>query len=88
MMRNIFATGPNATAVPNFHLFFNELIWFESPTRARSTSACMFMTTPDPETRKLAVAVAATYDDELVKENGSWRFARRTLKPLTNGPPA
>jgi len=88
MMRKIFETGPNATAVPNFHLFYNELIWFETPDRARSTSACMFMTTPDQTTRKLSVAVAATYDDVLVRENGSWRFARRTLKPLTNGPPA
>jgi hypothetical protein len=73
--------------VPNFHLFFNELIWFDTPDRARSTSACMFMTTPDQETKKLTVGVAATYDDELVKEpDGSWRFARRTLKPFTNGP--
>jgi hypothetical protein len=89
MMRKIFETGPNATAVPNFHLFFNELIWFETPERARSTSACMFMTTPDQETRKLAVAVSATYDDELVKEaDGSWRFKHRTLLPLRNGPGA
>ncbi|MGF7169644.1 hypothetical protein FHS91_001313 [Sphingobium xanthum] len=86
MMREIFATGPNATAVPNFHLFFNELIWFETPDLARSTSACLFMTTPDQETRKLSVAVAATYDDELIRENGTWRFKRRTLKPLSNGP--
>jgi hypothetical protein len=89
MMRDIFATGPNATAVPNFHLFFNEVIWFETPERARSTSACMFMTTPDQSTRKLAIAVSATYDDELVKEaDGSWRFKRRTLLPLRNGPGA
>ena len=87
MMRKIFETGPNATAVPNFHLFYNELIWFETPDRARATSACMFMTTPDPETRKLAIAVSATYDDEIVRErDGSWRFARRTLLPLSNGP--
>ena len=88
MMREIFATGPNAVQVPNFHLFFNELIWFETPDLARSTSACMFMTTPEPETRKLAIAVAATYDDELVRDGAGWRFKRRTLLPLKNGPAA
>lgn len=87
MMRERYETGSNTAAVPNFHLFFNEVIWFETPDRARSTSACMFMTTPDPETRQLSIAVAATYDDELVREeDGSWRFARRTLLPFANGP--
>ena len=86
MMRERYENGPNAVCIPNFHLFFNEVIWFETPDRARSTSACMFMTTPDPETRKLSVGVAATYDDEIVREaDGTWRFARRTLLPFTNG---
>ena len=87
MMRVRYETGTNTVTVPNFHLFFNELIWFETPDRARSTSACIFMTTPDPATRQLAMAVAATYDDEIIREqDGSWRFARRTLLPFTNGP--
>jgi hypothetical protein len=87
MMREVYESGTNTIHVPNFHLFFNEVIWFETPDRARSTSACMFMTTPDPTTRQLSIAVAATYDDELVREaDGSWRFARRTLLPFRNGP--
>jgi hypothetical protein len=89
MMKERYENGNNVIHVPNFHLFFNEIIWFETPERARSTSACMFMTTPDQSTRKLAIAVSATYDDELVKEaDGSWRFKRRTLLPLRNGPGA
>jgi 3-phenylpropionate/cinnamic acid dioxygenase small subunit len=89
MMRERYESGNNVIHVPNFHLFFNELIWFETPDRARSTSACMFMSTPDQTTRKLSVAVAATYDDDLVREeDGSWRFARRTLRAFTNGPAA
>ena len=87
MMKERYENGSNVIHVPNLHLFFNEIIWFETPEKARSTSACMFMTTPDQETRKLTIGVAATYDDELVKEaDGTWRFARRTLKPFTNGP--
>jgi len=87
MMRERFENGTNTVHVPNFHLFFNEVIWFETPDRARATSACLFVTTPDQETRKLSIAVAATYDDELVREgDGRWRFARRTLLPIANGP--
>lgn len=77
----------NDVTIPNFHLFFNEVIWFETPDRARSTSACIFIKTPDPATGQLAIDVGAAYDDELVREkDGSWRFARRTLRPLSNGP--
>jgi len=87
MMRERYESGTNTVHVPNFHLFFNEVIWFETPDRARSTSACMFMNTPDPTTRQLSIAVAATYDDEVVREaDGTWRFARRTLLPFRNGP--
>ncbi|MBT2186434.1 nuclear transport factor 2 family protein [Sphingobium nicotianae] len=87
LMRNIFATGPNATNTPNFHLFFNEVVTFDGPDRARARSTCVFMT-PDKETKRPTVAVSAHYDDELVREDGRWVFARRTLKPITNGPPA
>jgi len=86
MMRHVFATGPNATNTPNFHLFFNELIWFDAPDRARSTSLCLFMT-PDRETKRPTVAVSAHYEDELVRKDGEWLFARRTLKPILNAPP-
>jgi hypothetical protein len=49
----------------------------------------MFMNTPDPATRQLSIVVAATYDDEIVREkDGTWRFARRTLLPFANDPPA
>lgn len=86
MMRRIFATGPNATNTPNFHLFFNELIWFDGPDRARSTSMCLFMT-PDKETGRPTVAVSARYEDELVRRDGRWLFARRRLRPILNEPP-
>ncbi len=83
MMRHIFATGPNATNTPNFHLFFNELIWFDGPDEARSTSMCLFMT-PDKDTKRPTVAVSARYEDVLVRKEGRWTFARRTLKPILN----
>jgi 3-phenylpropionate/cinnamic acid dioxygenase small subunit len=85
MMRELYEAGDNYVQEPNFHMFYNELIWFETPDLARSTSACMFISTPDRETRKLSVMVAATYDDEIVRDDGGWRFKRRTLHPIRNG---
>lgn len=86
MMRELYESGDNYVHVPNFHMFYNERIWFETPDLARSTSACMFMATPDQETRKLSIVVAATYDDEIVREKDGWRFKRRTLSLPSNGP--
>lgn len=86
MMRALYEAGDNYVEIPNFHMFYNEVIWFETPDKARSTSACMFMNTPDPATRKLNIQVAATYDDEIIREDGRWRFKRRTLAFPANGP--
>lgn len=85
MMREIFATGPNARRTPNFHLFFNELVTFDGPDRARATSMCVFMIADDNK-RPVVPALSTSYEDELVRKDGRWLFARRTLKPVTNGP--
>jgi hypothetical protein len=84
MMREVFATGPNARREPNFHLFFNELIEFDGPDRARSTSMCVFMVTGDDG--RLFPALATSYEDVLVRKNGRWLFAQRRLKPVRNRP--
>jgi uncharacterized protein (TIGR02246 family) len=82
MMRRIFEANPGGARQPNFHLFFNEVIRFEGRDRARSTSMALWMV-PDDSRRPVA-AMAARYEDDLVRINGQWRFARRVVKAIAN----
>ena len=75
-MREVYRTGKNVARTPNFHMFFNEVITFTGRDRAWSTSMCIFMVTDD----LFPVAgPAARYEDDLVKKDGRWYFARRKL---------
>jgi len=84
MMRQLFASMANPEREPNFHLFFNEVVTFEGPDRAHATSMSLWMIN-GPDKRPIP-ALAGRYDDELVRKDGHWLFARRTLVPVTNGP--
>lgn len=84
MMRQIFAVSPRASRQPNFHLFFNEVVTFEGRDRARATSMSLWMV-PDDNNRP-AAALSARYEDELVRKQGRWLFARRVVKAITNQP--
>ena len=86
MMRKVFATNSSGFREPNFHLFYNEVVTFDGPDRAHATSMSLYMV-PDDKSRPIA-AMSACYEDELVRKNGYWLFARRTVKPVTNGPAA
>jgi len=86
MMRKVFAANAHGFRQPNFHLFYNEVVTFDGPDRAHATSMSLYMV-PDDNNRPVA-AMAARYEDQLVREDGHWRFARRTVKAITNGPPA
>ena len=83
MMRQMFATNANPAREPNFHLFFNEVVTFDGPDRAHATSMSLWMVN-GPDKRPVP-ALAGRYDDELVRKDGHWLFARRTLVPITNG---
>jgi len=85
MMRKIFAANTNGFRSPNFHLFYNEVVSFDGPDRAHATSMSLYMV-PDDKNRPVA-AMSARYEDELVRKDGRWRFARRVVKPITNGTP-
>lgn len=83
MMREVFTANALGFREPSFHLFYNEVVTFDGPDRARATSMSLYMV-PDEANRPVA-AIAARYEDELVRKDGRWLFARRTVKPITNG---
>jgi hypothetical protein len=84
MMRNIFTANALGFREPNFHLFFNEVVTFNGPNRARATSMSLYMV-PDETNRPMA-ALMARYEDELVRTDGRWVFARRAVKSLIPAP--
>ena len=83
-LRRGFAANPHHYGQPNFHLFFNEVVTFDGPDRAHATSMSLWMV-PD-ENRHPFAALSARYEDDLVRRDGRWLFARRTVKPIVNGP--
>ena len=87
MMRAVFANNPNGVGEPNFHLFYNEVVTFDGPDRAHATSMSLWMV-PDKETKRPIPLMSGRYEDELVRKDGKWLFARRVVKAITNGPPA
>ena len=85
-MRRTFADNTLGFAEPNYHLFFNETVAFTGPDSAEASSQSLFMV-PD-EDRAPRAAMMARYDDQLVREAGRWRFARRVVRGLMPAPPA
>lgn len=83
LMRRVFAANANGAREPNFHLFFNEVVTFDGLDRAHATSMSLWMV-PDDDKRPIA-SLAARYEDDLVREHGRWRFARRTVRSIANG---
>jgi uncharacterized protein (TIGR02246 family) len=86
MMRQVFANNPNGVGEPNFHLFYNEVVTFDGADRARATSMSLWMV-PDQATKRPTPLLAGRYEDELVRKNGKWLFARRVVKSVTNRAP-
>ena len=72
MQKNL-GTGPNLTNT--FHILSNFEIEVKGDT-AMSTSRWTFVT-PGPD-GKPVISQAGRYDDILVREDGKWRFKRRT----------
>jgi len=84
MMRRIFETSPLGIAGPKYRVFFNELVDFDGPDRAHA-SAMSFYMVPGEDGRPV-IAMMARYTDELVREDGRWRFARRRVTGLMPAP--
>jgi uncharacterized protein (TIGR02246 family) len=85
MMRKTFAENALGFRSPNFHVFFNEVVTLDGPGRAHATSMSLYMV-PDEHNRP-SPALMARYEDELVREDGQWKFERRTVRSLIPAPP-
>ena len=85
-MRRIFAENPLGVGEPNYHVFFNEVIRFTGPDSATATSKS-FWVVPGEDGRPHA-QMMAEYSDSLVREDGSWKFARRDIRSLLPAPAA
>ncbi|MCW2368212.1 nuclear transport factor 2 family protein [Sphingobium sp. B11D3D] len=80
MMRKVFAGNAMGFAEPNYHLFFNEVVTFTGSDSATATSMSLYVV-PDDRNRPTPMLMAA-YEDDLVREDGRWVFARRSVKGL------
>ncbi|HEY6816303.1 MAG TPA: nuclear transport factor 2 family protein [Croceibacterium sp.] len=84
-MRRTFAENALGFAEPNYHLFFNETVAFAGPDRASASSQSLYMVPGEDGAPR--AAMMAQYDDELVREGGRWKFARRVVRGLMPAPP-
>jgi uncharacterized protein (TIGR02246 family) len=85
-MQRTFAENALGFAEPNYHLFFNETVAFTGPDSASATSQSLYMV--PGENGAPRAAMMAEYQDQLVREGGQWKFARRTVRGLLPAPPA
>ena len=84
-MRRTFAENALGFAEPNYHLFFNETVEFTGPDSAQARSQSLFMVPGEGGAPR--AALMAQYDDELVRQDGRWRFARRVVRGLMPATP-
>jgi uncharacterized protein (TIGR02246 family) len=85
-MRRTFADNALGFAEPNYHLFFNETVVFSGPDRATASSQSLYMVPGEGGAPR--AAMMARYDDQLVREGGRWKFARRVVHGQMPAPPA
>ena len=84
-MRRVFAENALGFAEPNYHLFFNETVDFSEPDRAEASSQSLYMVPGEDGAPR--AAMMARYDDQLVREGGRWKFARRVVRGQMPAPP-
>jgi uncharacterized protein (TIGR02246 family) len=75
---------PGANTAKNYHLLSNFVITVQGDS-ATAWSRWAFVV-PNREGGGAAIAQAGRYDDTLVRENGKWRFKRRTASNDTGRP--
>ena len=85
MMRSVFAANAMGFREPNYHVFFNEVVTFDGPDKARATSMSLYIV-PDASNHPAPVLMGG-YEDALVREDGRWTFQRRVVKSLIPAPP-
>ncbi|MBX5461687.1 MAG: nuclear transport factor 2 family protein [Steroidobacteraceae bacterium] len=84
-LRNIITSNPSGVGEPNFHIFFNEEISVAGE-QARGTSMSAFVA--PGATGAPAMVMLARYEDEFVRQDGTWKFRRRVVSGLLPAPRA
>jgi len=84
-LRDIITSNPSGVGEPNFHVFFNEEISVAGE-QARGTSMSAFVT--PRATGAPAMVMLARYEDEFVRQDGTWKFRRRVVSGLLPAPRA
>lgn len=82
-LRSIFAANPSGLAGATAHFFGNEEIEV-SGTRGTGTSLGAFLA--QDEDGRFEIVILARYEDDYVRENGRWKFARRVVRGLAQRP--
>lgn len=85
LMKRVFAENALGFREPNYHVFFNQVVTLDGPDRAHASSMSLYMV-PDDRGAPTA-ALMARYKDDLVREDGAWKFARREVQSLMPAPP-
>ena len=80
MMREVFADNALGFREPNYHLFFNEVVNVTGADSATATSMSLYMVPGDDGAP--VPAMMARYEDQLVREQGRWKFAKRVVHAL------
>ena len=76
-LKDIIGRNPSGFGTPNFHVFFNETVEVNGDTAtARSKAAFMV----PAEGNKPSMVMLANYHDELVREDGRWKFLKRVVR--------
>jgi uncharacterized protein (TIGR02246 family) len=83
-LRRTFEANPSGAGEPNFHLFFSERIALTGPDSAHATSRSFWVVPGEDGGPK--PLLAAAYVDDLVREDGAWKFARREVHSLLPAP--
>ena len=83
-MRKVFAANALGFRSPNYHVFLNEVITLDGPDAAHATSMSLYMVPGDKG--RPTPALMARYKDDLVREDGKWKFERRTVEGLMPAP--
>lgn len=84
MLKQSITRGSTEPTGPNLHVFSNETIDVRGE-RATAVSRGGFLA--QNENGRPAALIYATYRDELVREDGAWKFRRREVISDIPGPP-
>jgi hypothetical protein len=83
-LEEVMRINPSGLRSPGFHLFVNEIIQLKGNEAVAVSKG--FYVVPG-ETNAPQIAMLATYNDVLIRENGGWKFRKRVVHGDLPAPP-